>query len=73
MGAVLRDAMDRFPPRWQAAIALTAAGVVVGASVAVVDDAVVGSDLTGTPFVLLGGLLTVLTARVADDPPLTAD
>jgi hypothetical protein len=66
--------MDRLSPRWQAAIALTAVGIVVGASVTVVDDPIVGSDLTGTPLALLGGLVTVLAARATDShSPLTAD
>jgi hypothetical protein len=66
--------MDRLSPRWQAAIALTAVGIVVGASVTVVDDPIVGSDLTGTPLALLGGLVTVLAAQATDShSPLTAD
>jgi len=61
--------MDRLPPNWQAAIALTAVGIVVGGGLAFVDGAVLRSDLTGTPLVLLGGLLTVLATRATDSDP----
>lgn len=64
--------MDRVPNGWLAAIALTAVSILVGASVTFVDDAVLGSDLTGTPLIVAGGLVTVLAALAASDPsPLT--
>lgn len=64
--------MDEVPNDWLAAIALTAVSIVVGASVIFVDEAVLGSGLTGTPLVLLGGLVTVLAALAASTPsPLT--
>ena len=66
--------MDRVPNGWLAAIALTAVSILVGASVTFVDEAVLSSDLTGTPLILVGGLLTVLAALAASNPsPLTDD
>ena len=57
--------MERFPRGWQAAIALTTIGVVGGAILALADESITGSDLTGTPLVVLGGLVTVLAAQAA--------
>jgi hypothetical protein len=63
--------MERLPPDWLAAIALTTLSILVGASVVFVDGAVLGSDLTPT-LVVLGGLVTVLAALAASgSSPLT--
>ena len=63
--------MERVSDERLAAIALTAVSTPVGASVTVVDDAVLGSDLTGPPLII-GGIVTVLAALAASDPfPLT--
>lgn len=63
--------MERVSDERLAAIALTAVSTPVGASVTVVDDAVLGSDPTDTPLII-GGLVTVLAGLAASDPsPLT--
>jgi hypothetical protein len=65
--------MERVPSGWLAAIALTAVSILVGVSVTFVDEAVLGSDLTGTPLILVGGLMAVLAALAASGPSSLTD
>ena len=64
--------MEELPSGWLAAIALTITSAVLGGGIALADQSLLGSDLTGPPIVLLGGLLAVFAALATrDESPLT--
>jgi hypothetical protein len=59
--------MDETDSGWLTAIALTIVGIAIGGSIAFVDGTLLASDLTGTPVVLLGGLVAVFATLAASD------